>query len=239
MTTKIVIQKVNDKFINNIELSTTPFCNKKILSTSSQLYKIYYIEKFTHIIFVASLLDNEANQFINEFGSVVDIFIYNDTVKDITYHPNIKGIIQKTKSDSQNKIITIPKLVNNEIYYNDSSISKIDNIVCFLDNVEILPQALNDYLYPQSMLPIRLFNNSTIIHPQNLGLLFEHDKARILKENKYYLALTDDYVPEAWACGASVLDVEDLDSLKPTKYKNAKTFQSYSNFLKVLISDKK
>jgi len=239
MTIKMIVQKIDDKFINNIELSTTPFCNKKILNVTGQLYKIYYIEKFTHIIFVASLLDNEVNQFINEFGSVVDIFIYNDTTKDIGYHPNIKAVIQKTKIQSQNKIITIPKLVNNEIYYHDKLITKNDNIVCFLDNTDSLPESLNSFLYPQSKLPIKLFNNSAIIHPQNLGLLFEHDKARILKQSKYYLALTDDYIPEAWACGTLVLDIDDLSSLRPNKYKHTKNFQSYSNFLKVLISDKK
>jgi hypothetical protein len=53
------------------------------------------------------------------------------------------------------------------------------------------------------------------------------------------LALTDDYVPEAWACGALALDIDDLNSLTPSKYKHTKSFQSYSNFLKVLISDKK
>jgi hypothetical protein len=239
MTTKIVVQKLNDKFINNIELSTTPFCNKKVLNITGYLYRIYYIEKFTHIIFAASLLDNEINQFIDEFGTTVNIFIYNDTTKYIEHHPNLKGVIQKTKTDSKNKIITIPKLVNNEIYYSDNSIPKQDSIVCFLDNIESLPEALNNYLYPQSILSIKLFNNSSIIHPQNLGLLFEYDKARILKQNKYYLALTDDYVPEAWACGALALDIDDLNSLTPSKYKHTKSFQSYSNFLKVLISDKK
>lgn len=239
MTTKIIIQKTNDKFINNIELSTTPFCNKKVLNITGQLYKIYYIEKFTHIIFVASLLDNETIEFINEFGSIVNIFIYNNTIKNIGYHSNIKAVIQKTRTDSENKTVIIPKLVNNEIYNHDNSVSKNDNIVCFLDNIESLPQQLNEYLYPESQLPIKLFNNSDIIHPQNLGLLYEYDKARILKQNKYYLALTDDYVPEAWACGSLVLDIDDLGSLKPNKYKQSKSFQSYANFLKVLISDKK
>jgi hypothetical protein len=236
---KLLVQQKNDKFINNIALSSLDFCSKLVTNIDNQLYKIYYKYQFTDCIFIASLLNNEINQFILEFSKDVNIFIYNDTHSNIPYNKNIRAVIQKEKNESKNKIISIPKLVNNEIFYMDSSVQKNYQIISFLDSMESMPMELNQFLYPVSNLPIKLFNNKNIIHPQNLGLLLEKDKASLLQQSEYYLALEEDYVPEAWACGSKVLTVEDLVSLEPKKFKSSKNFQSYSNFLKVLLSDKK
>jgi len=236
---KLLVQKIDDKFINNIELSNMDFILKTTTYIENQLYKLFYTNQFTHFIFVASLLNTEMFQFIHEFGEHTKIFIYNDTNFPIVHIKNISGILQKEKDPlSKNKIITIPKLVNNEIFYKDNTI-KNDHIICFLDRIDSLPHELNEFLYPSSKLKIKLFNNQNIIHSQNLGILSEIDKAELLKKSEYYLALNDDYVPEAWACGCKVLEISDLNLLMPTKYKSNKNFQSYSNFLKVILSDKK
>jgi hypothetical protein len=108
-----------------------------------------------------------------------------------------------------------------------------------MDKIDHVPEDLEKYLYPQANLPIKLFNNKDIIHPQNLGLLSEKDKALLLERSKYYLAITDDYVAEAWSCGCEVLTVDDLDTLKPSTYKHSNAFQPYTNFLKGLVSVKK
>lgn len=236
--TKLLIQKANNKFINNIDLSTIDFCSKLIIDTTNQLYKIYYKYEFTHAIFVASLFNEEINEFILEFGDIVKIFIYNDISIDFPYKKNISGIIQKDKTESKNKIITLPKLVNHELF-NNNHCKKINQVISFLDGIDSIPETLNQYLYPMSKLSLKLFNNERIIHPQNLGLLSEPDKAALLQQSDFYLAISDEYVPEAWACGTKVLVVDELQSLKPTKFKNSKSFQSYSNFLKVLLSVKK
>lgn len=236
---KLLVQKTDNKFINNIELSNTDFLIKNITAIQNQLYKLFYTDNYTHFIFVASLLDSEVLQFIDEFGENTKIFIYNDTNFPIAHIKNIAGVLQKEKDAlSQNKIIAIPKLVNNEVFYKNHY-TKNSDIVSFLDNIDSLPDDLNKFLYPSSKLRIKLFNNQNIIHPQNLGILSEIDKAELLKKSEYYLALNNDYVPEAWACGCKVLIVPDLDSLVPTKHKNSKNFQSYGNFLKVILSDKK
>lgn len=222
---KLLVQYYNDKFINNIQLSKNNFCDQLVVDTKNQLYKIYYSYRFSHAIFSQDLLGDEELQFMNEFEDSVCSYIYDRTNNMIINH-------------SSKKNIKIPTLVNNDIFYKSNN-TKENNIITFLDKINILPPELNSYLYPDSKLPIRLFNNKDIIHPQNLGLLSENDKALLLQKNKYYLALDEDYVAEAWACGCEVLTIDDLKILIPSKYKHGKTFQSYSNFLKVLLNAKK
>jgi hypothetical protein len=242
---KILVQYIDDKFINNIKLSDTNFCEKIIIDTKNRLYQIYYEYGFTDIIFIDSLLGDEEKQFINEFGNNINIYIYQNTKSNNYIHTNtklLKGILSKIRNDNSNyRTIHISKLVNYDIFFMDKTQTKQNTIISFLDNIEALPKELNEYLYPNSTLPIKLFNNSSIIHPQNLGLLSEIDKASILQQSKYYLVLdgSEDYIPEAWSCGCSVLCYEDLTSLIPTKYKHSENFRSYSNFLKELFRDKK
>jgi hypothetical protein len=222
---KLLVQYINNKFVNNIKFSKHNFCDQLVIDTKDQLYKIYYSYKFTHAIFIKSLLTGEELQFIDEFSDTVHLYVYDE----------IKNILINCSSK---KNINIPTLVNNNLFYSNNNI-KENLIVSFLDKIEILPPLLNSYLYPNSKLPIKLFNNQNIIHPQNLGLLYENDKAVLLQNSRYYLALDEDYVAEAWACGCDVLTIEDLESLCPSRYKHKKSFQSYSNFLKVLLNAKK
>lgn len=239
---RLLIQYTNNKLIDNIRLCHIDFCDMVITDTKSKLYKIFYDYQFTHIIFIASLLGAEEIQFIQEFGHIIHIYVYKDKPIDIPTHLPIKAVLQHQKEQSYYKCITIPILVNNELFNKSASDkNKEEKIITFLDDIVSIPEELNEYLYPNwtiENIPLLLFNNSNIIHPQNLGVLSEIDKSNILKEHKYYLALTDYYVPEAWACGCTVLCIDDLKTLKPTKFKNDKYFQSHSNFLKVLLSGK-
>lgn len=242
---KLLIQYKNNKFVNNIQLSSIDFCGVFIGNTQSQLYKLFYENQFTHIIFIASLLGNEELSFIEEFGKNVHIYIYEDKPVVLPKNLNISAVLapspNKTK-ESTYKIINMPKLVNNEVFNKLDNVEKLDKIICFIDHIDSIPDNLNQLLYPNpTSLPILLFNNSAIIHPQNLGTLNEKDKAELLKTHKYYLALddNDEYVPEAWACDTIVLTTEDVSSLKPTKFKTSKYFQSYCNFLRMLLSGKK
>jgi hypothetical protein len=184
------------------------------------------------------MMEQEEYQFIDDFGKNINIFVYNDNNIQLRKNLNIKKILQKDKNQSEYDTISIPKLVNNELFFSspDQTI-KNNHIISFLDSIDSLPNWLHNFLYPTSKLPIKLFNNNTIIHPQNLGLVSENDKALLLRQSKYYLAINDDYVPEAWASQCLVLSKDDLETLQPTTYKNSKSFQSYSNFLKVLFRE--
>jgi hypothetical protein len=237
---RLLIEYFNDKFINNIALSATSFCEKLVTHLESQLYQTYYKYQSSHIIFIESFLSEEKYQFIEEFGKQIKIYIYRDQITD-NYNKckYIKGIISKQKFVTTHKLITIPVMVNNEVFKPNNDIIKNNDIICFLDNLSSLPDELNNSLYPAKELPIKMFNNANIIHPQNLGLVSEINKADLLQKSKYYLAITDDYVAEAWSCNCTVLCIEDLDNLQPSKFKYPSFFQSYSNFLKVLLSEKK
>lgn len=236
---KLLVQYSNNKFINNILLSDTDFCEKTVSNTKGSLYKLYYTLKFNYLILTLSLLSEEENQFIEEFHKNVSIYIYND-INDSsaeTSNPNVKAILQHSKpSQKSSKIITIPILVNDKIFFKQN-INKNNQLVCFLDSVSELPSMVKSYLYPSSKLPIKLFNNSNISHSQNLGLLSEKDKADILQKSVYYLAINDEYVPEAWACGCKVITPEEIIDLEPKQYRYSKNFQSYVNFLKGIIRD--
>ena len=238
---KLLIQNLNNKFINNIALCNTGYCDKIVTETRGSLYKLYYQYKFTHIIFVDSLLNQESIQFIQEFGHEVCSYVYKDSNTDNYNHlENIKGVLAYAKPDNTNhKIITIPILVNHDLYYLDKSLDKQNQIISFIDNIKAIPDNLQSYLYPNTTLPIKLFNNTEIIHPQNLGLLSEQDKAMLLRSSKYYLAVQEDYLAEAWACGCAVLSIDELSNCEPKEYKYSESFQSYANFLKGLISVKK
>jgi hypothetical protein len=230
----ILIQKNNNKFINNLELCASPFDKHVVAETRGELYKLYQIDRFSHIILNYSLISAEELQFIKDYGSETNIYIYNDIESQIEGIDKIKAILEHSKQIKHtNKSIKIPTLINSEIFYS-SKIDKSNTIVCYLDNINELPSSLTEYLYPKNKLPIKLFNNANIIHPQNLGLLSEKAKALMLQQSRYYLALNDYYVPEAWACDCEVLNIDDLKNLQSSQYKFSKKFQSYSNFLKVL-----
>lgn len=238
--TKLLIQNLNDKFINNMSLCKPDFCDVIATDINGSLYDLYYKHKFTHIIFIDSLLDNECLQFAEEFGTDVVLYVYQNAETNNYQHVNkIKGLLSYIKNNDSHKTIRIPTLVNHDLYHIDPYINKTHQIVCFIDKINNTLDDIQQYLYPKSNLPIKLFNNNNIIHPQNLGLLYEKDKALLLQESKYYLAITEDYIAEAWASGCEVLTIKDLDTLVPTVHKNAKAFQSYTNFLKGLVSAKK
>lgn len=238
--TKLLIQNLNDRFINNLALCTKHFCDIVATDITGSLYKLYYEHNFTHIVLIDSLLDNECLQFIDEFGSDVSVYIYkNSETKNYQKTRKIAGILSYSKDDNDYKTIKIPTLVNHDLYNSNHSIKKIDQIISFMDKIDNIPEILAKYLYPQTNLPIKLFNNNSIIHPQNLGLLSEKDKALLLQRSQYYLAITEDYVAEAWTCGCKVLTVDDLGTLEPSTYKHSNAFQPYTNFLKGLVSVKK
>jgi len=239
---KLLVEYIDDKFINNIALSLTPFCDKLVTNLQSQLYKLYYEYNCSDIIFIDIFLSDEKYQFIEEFGKKINIYIYI-TDKDSFINKDIKSeyiaaLICKEKFNTNHKLITLPVMVNNAIFNKNNTSNKNNDIICFIENIQSLPQELSKFLYPSTTLPIKMFNNNNIIHPQNLGLLSEIDKAKLLQQSKYYLAITEDYIPEAWSCKCCVLSTDDLDSLKPTKFKYSSSFQSYSNFLKGLLSEK-
>jgi hypothetical protein len=93
---------------------------------------------------------------------------------------------------------------------------------------------LNDYLYPKKKLPIRLFNNSAIKHPQNLGLLSEENKADILNKAKYCIILNnDDYAIESKLCDCVPISIDEIPDLQGKKYSkiSSQKGKTYEDFI--------
>jgi hypothetical protein len=107
-----------------------------------------------------------------------------------------------------------------------------------MDNMERIPEALEKWLYPNTKLPIKLFNGDNLKHHQHLGSLKESEKAELLQQSKYYLSIDGHYAPEAMDSGCIVLDIKELEDLIPVKYNKHKNYQTYNNFLEILSNEK-
>lgn len=218
MKNKLLVQQYNSKFIQNVVFSKIEDTLIIGAEIKNNLYKIYYTYNPTHIILVADILTSETIQFISDFCLSKHIYIYHKNLdynnlvllKDYT----VTHILHEDIGDNNYKYILYTNdIVNNQLFFEDNSIIKQDSIVCFLDDIYIIPDDLNKYLYPNSKLPIKLFNNPKISHPQNLGILNESVKSILLRNNKYYLSLNSetDYSFEAINSGCCVIETSDLN----------------------------
>jgi hypothetical protein len=235
---KLLIQDCNYKFFNNIR--HTKIDNLQIYSAKliGDLYALYYQYKFDYMIFSFSDLTNEILQFVAEFGHTNRIFIYHDKEPNQEFINSYKTVCtnlvhEKFMPDNTLlKIISIPdNLLNHQIFM-PSDGPKLDQAVCFLDGLSELPLELESVLYPYTRHRIKLFNNNKIHHAQNLGILSEIDKARILNISKYYILINNDYLSEAITCNCSILDLQELSDMIPRKYATvSNTHQTYYDFI--------
>jgi hypothetical protein len=241
--TTLLVQNSKSKFIQSTIYSNIPNVNIIGSNIDNHLYKIYYSHNPTHAIFCANRLTDEIIQFISDFASSkIKCFIYHenlsfeilDKLKDLSVI-NISSI--KIKSEYQS--VLLPKnLINSQLFYNNPSVVKKESIVCFIDNYEIIPESISNYLYPKTNIPIKLFNNNSIAHYQNLGLLDESNKANILQSNKYYVSIPNnknDYSLEASLCGSIVLDVDQIQNYETIEYTEPKDYYDLATFIKESI----
>lgn len=231
---KFFVEAQDCKFINNTIISLRQNPNIEVLSYVSHknLYKIYHQTQFNKAIFISSRFTSEIAQFVTEF--------YNKDVQFFMYHDILSlSIIEDYKSACTNLVheknikntVYIPDLINHYIYKNNNK-NRHKSIACFIDKIENIPDSLEEHLYPNSKIPIRMFNNSKIIHHQNLGLLNEYDKADILNISEYFLDNNSDYVEEAIRCGCKITKLSNIQNYKKTKKTkpNNKLF-TYQDFI--------
>jgi hypothetical protein len=242
---KILIQKTDNKFVNNLNHTKS---NHELIVTEldSVLYQTFYKLKPNVVIFMASKCENkEVNQFILEFQDKIKCYIYYDNNSHIKPHiktyKNAYHLTEdkKAKENPDYKIIKLPKLINDSLF-NDSDIGdKNEDIVCFIDNITNIDEELKLILYPHTNLKIKLFNNPKIKHHQNLGTINEQQKAKLLKKSKYFLAIDDSYINEAVSCGCEILSIKDTKNLKPSKQYNVniKNLETYSNFIEKTVNE--
>lgn len=235
----LLVQNFNTKFIKNTIYSTIDDTTIINADVDNNLYKIYYRYKFTHIIFAAPLLSTEIIQFISDFSETVKIFLYHDTFVDdaasALSDTNITHIVNDNYTNNKYNIINInPYIINTNLFNKNGQRDIRHNcILGFLDNYNFIPHHLNNYLYPKTKLPIKIFNAVNSQHHQNLGLVNDIEKSQLLKSNKYYLSLDyeKDYSIEAQACGAIIVQPDQLSDLNNVSYTDHPEIMDHKQFI--------
>jgi len=249
---RLLVQYYDNKFIHNVCSVSLPDTIIKPAVFDTQLYKLYFTYEPTHIIFVSNKITQECAQFIEDYGSSnIRIYIYHENEQMLNALQNypekclhlIPDVFSSNipKEYDSSKIIYIPNnLINTEIYFSDQR-KRNDSIVYFAPKqATSLPIELVKILYPNTTLPIKIFNASKISHPQNLGMVTELEKGELLRNNRYYLTYTQDlYLLEAIECGCTIVNFDnaiDYNNAGSVFDKNKTKTIKYQDFLQGVIN---
>lgn len=246
--TNLLVQYCDSKFIQNLcvlQLANTAI---KPAIFEKQLYKLYFSYQPTHIIFASNKISKECAQFIEDYQGNVNIYIYHPNKKTLALIPDypascyhlIPESLRPMMPTTHNldKIIYIPhNLINSNVYYNDNR-SRNESIV-YLAPKEItsFPDDLVTALYPNTTLPIKIFNSPKIPHPQNLGTLTEPEKGELLRNHQYYLTHNlDEYLIEAIECGCRIVNLENImNYITEASIKDQTKTIKYQDFLQGVL----
>ena len=243
-TKNIHLYSVDNKFNKNIFETNNPNISVMNIPNNQSIHKYFYTKNITDnfvdtFIFNSSIINNEVYDFINNFSNTVNIWVFLDnTLSD--YHSNIKYISHNPINiDAKCKIIP-EYIVNKDLYDNINIKHKVDQIVYFIynDDQAVLSK-IQKYLYPNSKLPIKLFDSDKFQGAQNLGYLNEHSRRDLLIESKYYMHNSSNYyLTEALICGCVPVNIDSDNDLE-YQLKNNQTYKPeniiyYTDFVKEL-----
>ena len=233
---KLFIQLYNDKFIQNL-LSTKNIAGLVVGSViNKNIYKIHHQHKYTHYIFIDKFIDNEINEFITDNHDQTKIFIYHSLGLNQKIIDHFGNKVQHLTKENDPNSVKIP-LMCNPIQLNNS-ISREKIISIFLDNCPEIPKEIIDHLYPNSTLPIRMYNHAGFVHPQNLGFLTEEEKIQILQKSEFSIIVNGaDYILESLVCGCKPIAPDQIKHLDNNSYiaANATVESTYKDFLEKVI----
>lgn len=241
MTTAL-IQNCSHKFFQNIIAANVDQLNIVGETINNNLYQLYYRLKPSYIVFHADLITSEISQFISDFSdSQIRCFLYHDSVSEaiIDRYKNYSNIIHISKQPHSSVLLVPGNLINTQLFFDNKSINKENSIICFLDSQSNIPKFLHEYLYPKTYMPIKLFNMPREPHVQNLGIIDESYKAKLLQNHKYYLSVgknIQDYTLEAQYCGAIVLDESSIVNWQDIVYSPpSEPPMNYNTFVNQLV----
>ena len=218
----LLSDNINHKFINNLPLSGIDNLNVIISSINTNIYELYYRYNFNYLLLDSQNISNAILQFIVEYGNKLKCYMLFRSENNIESFNNDYGSVCKILCDYSLKhknigTILPQRFINTRLYNPYVSYPKENIISCFLDNIDNIPQELTDVLYPKTQLKIRLFNGQKFAHIQNLGVVDEIEKAKILSYSEYYLDLNNLYSYEAQVSHCKILDTSSLESLVSNK----------------------
>lgn len=215
---KTIIQKYDCKFINNLDSLSSKY-NIQYQEINKNIYKIDQTEKPSTYIFTSDIMGAEELHFCKAYGKKKNIIIYQHKTSKIK--DTIDGIIYLV--DAQ-----LPTLYNPYRFTNLNNKSRNIKQCYFLDNNTDVPEGIQKIIHPHdNNYRVKMFNNSSIEHPQNLGFLTEDDKAIILNDTQEYICENNYYAVEAHISGCKVLNME----LEPIDISVDK-YQTYENYMK-------
>jgi hypothetical protein len=206
------------------------------------IYKYYYaINSAVDYFFIDSdVIGPEIDSFIKEFSKkikfIINVFENNDSIiqkyQDYIYlaigQQNIEHSLYKKYSSY---------IINDVLYLssNKLDLEKKEQFIYFLDNKQQIPNVLQNNLYPNTKLPIKMFNGTkNISHFQHLGHITENDRKKVLQESKYYLYDNADYLIEAQLCGClciNIIDTFDIAEISPP----IENYTTYNDLLKEIL----
>lgn len=197
----IFIEYVDTKFINSLPDMNAGDLNVVVGDINKNLYQIHYRYNFDVYIFCSSKFSSEIHQFCSEFSNDKKIIIYHND----TDHSDIIDAIPQNCMHLLQK--NMPKLINKHIFYNHH-VTRNQDIVCFLDGYDKVPQELTKLLYPNTKMNIKIYSKN-IRNIHNIGYASEKEKAMILNQSSAYLSIDDYYDIEANECGCKVMRIDN------------------------------
>lgn len=231
----IFVQKLYNKFINNIDQLNVDNEYSCSAGTVNNIYKNHYLYKHSVYIFCSNMINDEIVSFINDNAeNDIKFFFYHNEPNKYIYKlfNNHIHLVDEDKYTDFGKII--PKnIINDDLYQNLTKCHKEDIIPIFLENYSSLPSYLSDQLYPNTTKRILLFNNKNIKHDQNIGFLSEKERRDLLQKSKYYACDNGYYMLEAKLSGCQILDINNLDN--PIDQDIDTNHTTYKNFIAEII----
>jgi len=231
----IFVQKLYNKFINNIDqliIDNEYLCS---VGLANNLYKNHYYHNYNSYIFCSNMINDEIVSFIEDnINNDIKFFFYHNEPNKYIYKlfNSHTHLIDEDKYTDFGKII--PKnIINDDLYGNLSNSDKEDIIPIFLENYTSLPDYLQNQLYPNSKRRILLFNNTKIKHDQNIGFLSEKDRRDLLQKAKYYACDNGYYMLEAKLSGCQILNINNLDEIVDQNIDI--NYTTYKNFIAEII----
>lgn len=242
----ILSSLTNCKFFQEISLYQLDGITTYQISIKDNLYSLYYQLKPNYIFVNVFEINHEIVQFAEEFRHDCVVYCYVPFFKYARHNiPNIPHVKYITRDyiDSLDNQKIIPHNIVNKKYLDSIKQEKIDQAVCFLDGVTQRDhkEKLLNILYPHKQnIKIKLFNDKSFQHPQNLGYLNHIDKVNMLARSQYAIIEDgSDYYYDALYLNCSIINIENITTnsipnISETTIDN--DIEDYYEYLQEIIS---
>ena len=223
--------------------------NIEILSANvhDNLFDIYNQIKVSTVILPTSEYTQEFHDFITEYHKNIKVILFINNIID---NDSIINFWNKTNiiCSGRKELIKNPTPLNNQSYlydrlYDSTIFKKLNSpknnkiAVLLSGSDETNDLLLKDLLYPNTTIPLVLFNSTTYRHPQNVGFLSPDQACEIFNSYKAIIDIDDQFLLESKACEISSIAIEN-DQVNMEKYKTCDydiVQNSYDFFIKTKL----